>query len=208
MSNFPAPVVVRLGEAKPEAPLVVLLHGRGSNAREFISLAQHLQGQAEFVAIDAPIVEGGGFAWFQNRGIGRPLTESLRETMAWFTNWLDEYAPLPRRVILIGFSGGGAFAGGLMLQDPQRYAGAALLYATIPWEAGVPTTPDRLRGLSVFHAQGSSDRVIPRDLLDRTWQYLAEQSGADLATHMGEEGHGISPAALEALNSWLGQLAA
>lgn len=203
MSNFPAPVVARFGSTDPTAPLVVLLHGRGSSARDFISLAPHLREGAEFVAVDAPISEGGGFAWFANRGIGRPVAESLSETMDWFVDWLDAYAPAPRKVILIGFSGGGAFAGGLMLRNPARYAGAAILYATVPWEAGVPTTAARLTGVPVFHAQGRNDRVIPRDLLDRTWQYLTLDSGADITSHLGDEGHGLSQEALDALNLWL-----
>ena len=34
-----------------------------------------------------------GFAWFANRGIGRPVADSLRSTMDWFRGWLDEVAP-------------------------------------------------------------------------------------------------------------------
>lgn len=203
MTHFAPPTVARFGPADPALPLVVLLHGRGSNAREFISLAPHLAPGAEYIAIDAPIAEGGGFAWFANRGIGRPVAESLADTMAWFRAWLDEYAPVPRPVILVGFSGGGAFVGGVMLDDSQRFAGAAVLYATIPWNAGVPTTADHLAGFPVFLAHGRADAVIPRELLDRTWQYLTDGSGSDVTTHLGPEGHGLSQEALDKLNDWL-----
>ena len=203
MTQFPAPFVARLGEPNPEAPLVVLLHGRGSNARDFIGLAAHLPTGAEYVAIDAPIAEGGGFAWFANRGIGRPVAASLADTMAWFTGWLDAFAPLPRKVILVGFSGDGAFAGGLLLQDPARFAGAAILYATVPWEAGVPTTPQRLTAVPVYLAHGRNDRVIPRDLLDRTWAYLTTEAGAEVIAHLGDEGHGLSEESLAGLQQWL-----
>ena len=71
------------------------------------------------------------------------------------------------RVVLIGFSGGAAFAGGLILDDPARFDGAAILYGTVPFDAGVPVTAARLSGLPVFVAQGEQDTVIPRDLLDR-----------------------------------------
>lgn len=203
MATFAPPTVARFGATDPRLPLVVLLHGRGSSADEFISLAPHLATGAEYIALDAPIGEGGGFAWFANRGIGRPVATSLTETMAWFREWLDEYAPAPRPVILVGFSGGGAFAGGLMLDEPQRFAGAAVLYATVPWDAGVPTTADRLAGFPVFLAHGKADRVIPRDLLDRTWAYLTGDSGSDVTTHLGNEGHGLSQEAVDALNTWL-----
>jgi phospholipase/carboxylesterase len=88
-----------------------------------------------YVAVRAPIAEGAGYAWFANRGIGRPVAASLAETTTWFRGWLDEVAPGGRPVVLVGFSGGAAFAGGLLLQEPQRFAGAAVLHGTLPFDA-------------------------------------------------------------------------
>ena len=119
----------------------MLLHGRGSHEREILALADHLPAGPPYAAVRAPIAEGGGYAWFANRGIGRPVAESLRATMDWFRGWLDDVAPAGRPVVLVGFSGGAAFAGGLVLDDPARYAGAAILYGTLPFDAGVPSTP-------------------------------------------------------------------
>ena len=148
MSAFDAPTVAWHGAADPSAPLVVLLHGRGSKEADIIGLADHLPAGPAYAAVRAPIGEGGGYAWFANRGIGRPVAESLRETMDWFRAWLDQTASTSRPVVLIGFSGGAAFAGGLVLDDPDRYAGAAVLYGTLPFDAGVPTTPGRLAARS------------------------------------------------------------
>ena len=200
---FSGPVAVFHGSADPQSPLVVLLHGRGSHEEEIISLAPHLPDGPTYAAVRAPIAEGGGFAWFANRGIGRPVAESLAETMAWFSAWLDDVAPAGRPVILVGFSGGAAFAGGLVLADPARYAGAALLYGTLPFDAGVPVTMARLAHLPVFVAQGDADQVIPRELLDRTWSYLLTDSGAATDAHRDPGGHGITPVALQRLASWL-----
>ncbi|HEV7148911.1 MAG TPA: serine esterase [Pedococcus sp.] len=199
---LPEPVVLTAGNADPVAPLVVLLHGRGSNERDIIELAGHLPPSAAYVAVRAPITEGPGFAWFAKRGIGRPTPESLRRNIDWFTAWLDTYAP-GREVILVGFSGGAAFAGGLLLDQPARYSAAAILYGTLPFDAGVPITPGRLAGIPVFIAQGDQDSVIPRDLLDATWDYLTNPSGAPAwATHY-PGGHGITTGALSDLAGWL-----
>jgi phospholipase/carboxylesterase len=203
MSSFPAPVVATAGSTDPAAPLVVLLHGRGSHEREIISLAQHLPAGPSYAAVRAPIAEGGGFAWFANRGIGRPIPESLRETMDWFRLWLDEAAPAGRPVVLLGFSGGAAFAGGLLLDDPSRYAGAAILFGTLPFDAGVPTTPARLAGVPIVVVHGEQDTVIPRELLDRTWQYLLNESGAPTIAQQDPGGHGVSPGAIATVVGWL-----
>jgi phospholipase/carboxylesterase len=203
MTVFGAPVVVTAGSSDADAPLVVLLHGRGSHEGEIIGLAPHLAEGPSYAAVRAPIDLGGGFAWFANLGIGRPVAESLRETMDWFRAWLDDVAPDGRPVVIVGFSGGAAFAGGLLLDDPARFAGTAILYGTVPFDAGVPVTAGRLDGRAVFVAQGDTDAVIPRDLLDRTWGYLHDESGAEVTSRRDPGGHGISPDTADALSTWL-----
>jgi phospholipase/carboxylesterase len=186
-------------------PLVVLLHGRGADESGIIGLADHLPAGPSYAAVRAPIAEGGGYAWFANRGIGRPVAESLAETMAWFRGWLDDVAPAGRPVLLVGFSGGAAFAGGLILAEPERYAGAAILHGTLPFDAGVPVTPARLAGLPVFVAQGEADTVIPRELLDRTWRYLLGESGAPAYASRDAGGHQLGAATVAELGGWVAE---
>ena len=192
MTTFADPVVAWRGPSDPDAPLVVLLHGRGSNETDTIALADHLPDGLAYAAVRAPIAEGGGYAWFANRGIGRPIADSLADTMGWFRTWLDPLAPLGRPVVLVGFSGGAAFAGGLVLDDPHRCAGAAILFGTLPFDAGVPTTAGRLAGLPVLVAHGDTDTVIPRDLLERTWTYLHGDAGSTTTGVRDPGGHGLS----------------
>jgi phospholipase/carboxylesterase len=201
---FGEPVVATYGATDPSAPLVVLLHGRGSKEQEILSLAPHLPAGVSYAAVRAPITEGGGFAWFANRGIGRPVAASLEATMAWFRDWLDAVAPAGRPAVLVGFSGGAAFAGGLVLDDPTRYAGAAILYGTLPFDAGVPVDTSRLANLPVFVARGEADQVIPRELLDRTWHYLHTTSGAPAVGRRDPGGHGITAPTLHRLAEWIG----
>ncbi|GCD88219.1 luciferase family protein [Nocardioides sp. LS1] len=202
-TTFAPPVVETHGSTDPTAPLVVLLHGRGSNEHDIVGLAAHLPVGPAYAAVRAPIAEAGGFAWFANRGIGRPVADSLRSTMDWFRSWLDGVAPDGRPVVLVGFSGGAAFAGGLVLDDPARYAGAAILYGTLPFDAGLATEPGRLANLPVFVAQGDGDHVIPRELLDRTWSYLLSESGAPTVALRQPGGHQLTAEAVHQLGDWL-----
>ena len=207
--TFAAPVVLSAGaDARRDAdtPLVVLLHGRGADERSILSLVPHLPAGPAYVAVRAPIAEGGGYAWFANRGIGRPVAESLEATMAWFKGWLGEAAPAGRPVVVVGFSGGAAFAGGLALSDPARYAGVAVLNGTLPFDAGVPVGAGRLEGRTVFLARGQADTVIPGELLDRTWAYLHEESGAELTAHLDPGGHGLTQGTIAALATWIESL--
>ena len=203
MTTFVPTVVALHGKDDKTSPLVVLLHGRGSDENDIITIADSMPAGPVYAAPRAPIAEGGGYAWFANRGIGRPVAASLADTMAWFRTWLDQVAPPGRPVVLVGFSGGAAFAGGLVLDDPGRYAGAAILYGTLPFDAGVPTTSHRLDGTAVLVIHGDADDVIPRELLERTWTYLQDGSGASTTGFRDPGGHGLSPAALGELQRWL-----
>jgi phospholipase/carboxylesterase len=198
------------GRDDPARPLVVLLHGRGADERAILGLAGHLPPGASYAAVRAPIAQpptqGGGYAWFANRGIGRPVAESLAEQMAWFRTWLDGVAPAGRPVVLVGFSGGAAFAGGLVLSDPARYAGAAILHGTVPFEeAGVPVEPAGLLGLPVFVAQGDQDHVIPEELQRRTWRHLVQDSGASPYARRDPGGHELSQETADELAGWLAE---
>lgn len=201
-SGFGDPVVATRG-GDDAAPLVVLLHGRGADESTIIGLSDHLSAGPGYAAVRAPIAEGGGYAWFANRGIGRPVAESLADTLAWFKSWLQDTVPVGRPVYLVGFSGGAAFAGGLILDQPARYAGAAVLFGNLPFDSGLPTTAGRLGGVRVFAARGDHDRVIPVDLLDRTWEYLHGDSGALAVTRRDPVGHELTPITIAALSEWL-----
>lgn len=200
-----APVVARWGSADPGAPLVVLLHGRGASEASMAELAPLLPAGPSYAAVRAPIAEGGGFAWFANRGIGRPLPDSLAATMAWFREWLATEADPDRPVVLIGFSGGAAFAGGLLLAEPERFAAGILLYGTLPFDAGVPVTRGRLSGVPVFLTHGTHDTVIPPELLARTWDYLVRSSGSAVWATREPAEHELTRRTVAELGQWLSE---
>jgi phospholipase/carboxylesterase len=50
-TTFTSPVVATYGSDDPSAPLVVLLHGRGSNEQEILALAAHLPSGPQYAAV-------------------------------------------------------------------------------------------------------------------------------------------------------------
>jgi phospholipase/carboxylesterase len=55
----------------------------------------------------------------------------------------------------------------------------------------------------VVVAQGEHDTVIPRELQDRTWDYLLGPSGAPTIARRDPVGHGIAAPALATVAGWL-----
>ncbi|WP_328940663.1 phospholipase [Streptomyces sp. NBC_00250] len=206
MPNQPFPVIRWSADEGERAgtPLVVALHGRGADERSFAGLAPHLPSGTTVASVRAPIPEGGGYAWFANRGVGRPLPDSLAETSDRLFGWLDTVEARHSSVAVLGFSGGMAMAGGLVLAEPGRFSAAVLLSGTLPWDAGLSEETDRLAGLPLFWGRDTADAVIPADLVARTGTWLRERSGADLRerTYPGM-GHGVSVQELRDIHDFL-----
>jgi len=57
MTTQEPPIVATRGSTDPDSPLVVLLHGRGSDERAIIGLADLLPRGATYVAVRAPIAD-------------------------------------------------------------------------------------------------------------------------------------------------------
>jgi len=65
------------------------------------------------------------------------------------------------------------------------------------------TTPGRFDGMPVLVAHGDADNVIPRELLERTWSYLHDGSGATGVGIRDPGGDDISADVLAKLDGWV-----
>lgn len=197
-------VVETLGPSlRSPSPLVVLLHGRGSDELGAITLAGALPRGATYAALRGPLRASPGYTWFENHSIGRPTEQSLREQVEWFRGWLDDVAPAGRQVVLIGVSAGAVFASGVVLDNPQRWAGLGMLIGNVAFDAGMPHEDGRLAGLPVFLAHGADDDVMDASRMERTWTWLTGDSGATTTARHDPVGHEISTPAVRALSTWL-----
>ena len=129
--------------------------------------------------------------------------------MRWVRTWLDGPATADYdrgRTFLLGFSAGMMTAGALVLDDPSRFAGAALLSGAIALDAG-DATPARLAGVPIFAAHGTADTMIPPELVLQTQRYLRERSGAVLTERSYPHDHSISRREIGDIAAWLEGLA-
>jgi phospholipase/carboxylesterase len=201
LSDLGVPVVEWSGSDEPYAPLVVMLHGWGETEAEMTALVPSLPTGPTYASVRAPYAQGRHCAWFEK---GRPFIATAR----WFEDWLDSLVERERPIVLVGFSAGAAFAGGMLLLNPQRYLGAAILSGTLPFDAGVDTPTSHLVGKNVFLAQSTADATISGELLDRAWDYLTGASGASTRVLRYEGGHGVSKQVVAGLAYWLDEVLA
>lgn len=197
-------------EAK-RPPLLVLLHGRGADEDDLFGLAPAIDARFAIASVRAPLsTDEGGYTWSESRTPGRYIGESLRASLTWFQAWVDGLAsgrPEPQDVYLLGFSAGMAMASALLLDRPERYAGAVLLSGALPFDTDLPVTKNRLASVPLFYGHGSFDRVIPADLVSRSAKYLRDASGALLEMRTYPIAHEIGDGEVRDIDAWLTQQA-
>jgi phospholipase/carboxylesterase len=189
-----------VGDGTATPPVVVFLHGRGSDESSAAMFATVFEG-ATLLAPRGMLPEGGGYAWFRNHGPGVADLTSLKDCVSFLEGWTDVHVPSPHSNLwLCGYSNGAAAAGALLLSKPDRFRGAILVSG--PFVSERPWPVARLRGLSILMIYGEDDRVIPRHLLTESATYLAEVSGAHASILVARGGHDISQSSLIATQEW------
>ena len=192
-------------------PLLLLLHGIGSNEADLFGLAPYLDGRFFVVSARAPVVMGpGAFGWFNIEYTPAGLVadvaqarDSLRLAAAFVGELTDAYALDPRRVYLMGFSQGAMMSLGLTLAGLSKAAGVVAMSGRLPAREFQPAGGrDVLAGLPVLVTHGLYDPVLPvgngRDIRDR----LAEL-GAALTYREYPMGHEVSAESLQDVARWL-----
>jgi phospholipase/carboxylesterase len=81
-----------------------------------------------------------------------------------------------------------------------------LLSGAIAFDAGIDTSKQRLRGVPIFYAHGTSDTVVPPELVARTQRYLRDAGGALLTERAYPHGHAIAGREIADVRAWFDAL--
>ena len=198
------------GTAAGGHPLLVLLHGYGSDERDLMGLAPYLDPRFQVVSARAPqVLEMGGYAWFavQFTPFGLVLDhDQARESRQQLEAWLEALIAAPgvdrSRVFLLGFSQGASMALGAALHRPELVAGVASLSGLVVPQMIPEGDPEKLRPLSVLMTHGRQDPLIPI-AQGRASRALLEQLPVRLRYREYEMGHEIDAECLEEVRTWL-----
>ena len=193
------------------APLIVLLHGRGSDAHDMMGLQAGLPQEAILVAPRAPFPAapwgyGPGWAWYQFLGEDRPEPESFDESQRRLGEFLDAPPSLlpvqPGPVALGGFSQGGTMSLAHALSTTDNVGLVLNFSGFLANHPAVPVTRESVRGVRIFWGHGKDDPAIPFSLAERGRQLL-RNAGADLTARDYPIGHWIDPRELANATDWL-----
>ena len=193
------------------AGLLVLHHGRGSDERDLIGLADVLDPgrRLHVVTPRAPLTMGGpGFHWYVVPRVGYPDHDTFHDAyraLAGFHDELWERTGIPpERTVFGGFSMGSVMSYSLGL-GPDRPAPAGILAFAgfVPVVDGWEPDLAGRTGLRAFIAHGRRDPVMEVGFARRAKELL-EAGGLEVEYHESDAAHHIDPAHVAPAVTWLG----
>lgn len=200
--------------ALAERPLLVLLHGYGSNADDLFGLVSHLPSEFVVASIEGLEPAGPGWAWFPlsvdpvTGDLVRDLTlaeDAAHSVLAWIDALAADYPDIPS-IHVLGFSQGGAMSIELMRHRPHDFDSVVVL-AGFALPAESPLARARDNALAevrppVFWGRDPDDPVISPAMIDVTRRWLPEHADLTARLYSGV-GHGINLDELEDVAQFL-----
>ena len=200
---------------------VIWLHGLGADGHDFEPIVPELVRPGwpalRFVFPHAPmraVTINGGMrmrAWYDirdmdlsNRADAQGVAESVAQVDALIAREGERGVP-PSRIVLAGFSQGGAItlAAGIARKEPL--AGLVALSTYLPLGAAtMETLIDAARSQPVFMAHGLHDPVVPYTAGKRSRDALRD-AGFEVDWHGYPMAHNVSAEEIADLAAWLGQ---
>lgn len=202
---------------------VIWLHGLGADGHDFEPIVPELRLQGRlslrFIFPHAPVrpvtINGGMSmrAWYDILTLDRdgPVDEAgIRESSQILVELIErehERGIPYDRILLAGFSQGGAIASHTAFRFPHRLAGLMALSTYLPLHSRfadevVSKLDENLRQLPIFMAHGSFDPVLPMPLGEHS-RDLLQSAGFDIEWHDYPMAHAVCAEEVEDIRNWL-----
>ncbi|MDX1909963.1 MAG: PHB depolymerase family esterase [Saprospiraceae bacterium] len=195
------------------APVLILLHGFGSNEQDMFSFASRIPENWLVVSARGPVPQGENrHSWYNVKMVNGKITldfqeeeQSRQKILGLIDHLANTYKVDKNRVVLAGFSQGAAMAQCTGLTKPEKVAGFALFSGRFVEEITplISRSPD-LKKLRSFIAHGSNDTMLPIQYAAENKAKL-EQLGIPFVYSEDTTGHTISSKQFTDFLHWLRQ---
>lgn len=193
-------------------PLLLLLHGYGSNEEDLFSFANELPQDHYVISVRAPYdLQPYGHAWYaihfdadENKFSDNVQAKQSVEIIASFIDEIVKQYPIDtKNVTLIGFSQGAILSYASALTYPEKITKVVALSGYFNQEI-MPNEIDKnaISHLKFFVSHGSVDQVIPVDWARKAKPAL-ENLGLDVVYNEYPVGHGVAPQNFFDFKNWL-----
>ncbi len=212
MKNLSLHYISRRSSLQENAPLLIMLHGYGSDENDLFSFASELPSALFIISVKAPYtMQPFGNAWYtinfeaeKGKWNDNVQAATSRDLISKFIDEICNSYPVDaNNVTLLGFSQGTILSYAVALTYPEKVKNIIALSGYINKDI----LPDNLHSkdysnLDFYCSHGSDDQVIPVDWARQTPAFLKSLN----IKHQYSEfpvGHGVAPQNFHELNEWL-----
>lgn len=193
-------------------PLLLLLHGYGSNEEDLFSFASELPQDYYVISVRAPYdLQPYGHAWYaihfdadENKFSDNEQAKESVQLIAEFIDQIAQKYPIDlQNINLIGFSQGAILSYATALTYPEKIAKVVALSGYFNQDI-VPEVINNnaISHLKFFISHGTVDQVIPVDWARKAKPAL-ENLGLSVVYHEYPVGHGVAPQNFFDFKYWL-----
>ena len=200
---------------KPQTnpPLLIMLHGYGSNEEDLFSFAQELPDELLIISVRAPLSLGfGSYAWYTihfDASTSDKFSDipEAKKALKLIDDFIHEvvsaYEVNKQNIFLLGFSQGTILSTAYALNHPSKIQHVVALSGYVNEELiQKPLEKENFKNLDFFVSHGSVDQVIPVDWARKTSPFL-ENLKIQHNYHEYPVGHGVAPQNFFDLNTWV-----
>ena len=212
MKNLSLHYISRPSSLLENAPLLIMLHGYGSDENDLFSFASELPSALFIISVKAPYtMQPFGNAWYtinfeaeKGKWNDNVQAATSRDLISKFIDEVCNSYPVDaNNVTLLGFSQGTILSYAVALTYPEKVKNIIALSGYINKDI----LPDNLHSkdysnLDFYCSHGSDDQVIPVDWARQTPAFLKSLN----IKHQYSEfpvGHGVAPQNFYELREWL-----
>ena len=194
----------RIPDGAGPYPLLILLHGFQGDENVTWIFTRAAGPEWLVISPRAPLRAADGYSWYTFDANGHTEPDSLFHGLDYLTAFIDavkaHYPIDPARIVIGGFSQGGAMSYAYAFRHPDQVVGVISLAGFIPGPLSKVVPP--LPALPILILHGTNDETISVEIARKNRQTLI---GAGAAVSYLEDpvGHKVGAGGMRLLASWL-----
>lgn len=193
-------------------PVLILLHGYGSNEADLFSFASELPDNYYIISARAPYdMMYGSYAWYainfdadENKFSDLEQAQKSRDLIVQFIDEIIALYPIDKKeVTLIGFSQGCILSYAVAVSYPEKIQRVVAMSGYFNTEIAVSGfEKNNFENLKIFASHGSVDQVVPVAWA-RKAPVILENLGINVVYKEYPVGHGVAPQNFFDFRNWL-----
>ncbi len=199
--------IIRKGTNRNKSPLLVLLHGYGSNKEDLFSFHQYLPKEYTVVSYQGPInLPWGGYAWFDISSSDHfkkwENVEQAKHSMTLIIRSINHDIKSlnleAKDITLIGFSQGAVLSWALGFNHPEKFRRIIGLSGYISKNI----TPKQVPHILCYASHGKHDSTLPIELARDSIETLSK-THQNITYCEFNDGHHLSEESLNSFLQWI-----